>query len=106
MGNKNKEEVRLVISHLEGCSGNFLGRLFVNSYSKSQSFFRVDTDLKSEPIGGKIKQAEMLKIPYIITIGNKEEESGNLAVRKNNKVTQIKKEDFIKEIIKENNDKI
>ena len=63
--------------------------------------FRVDTDLKSEPIGGKIKQAEMEKIPYIITIGNKEEESGNLAVRKDNKVTQIKKSDFIKQIEKE-----
>jgi len=44
MGNKNKEAVQLVISHLEGCSGNFLGRLFANSYSKSQSLFRVDTD--------------------------------------------------------------
>ena len=63
--------------------------------------FRVDLDLKSEPISGKIKQAEMEKIPYIITIGNKEEESGNLAVRKDNKVTQIKKADFIKQIQKE-----
>lgn len=48
MGNKNKEEVQLVISHLEGCSGNFLGRLFVNSYSKSQSLFRVDTDFNDQ----------------------------------------------------------
>jgi threonyl-tRNA synthetase len=63
--------------------------------------FRVDTDIKSEPIGGKIKQAEMEKIPYIITIGDREEESGNLAVRKDNKVTQIKKADFIKQIEKE-----
>jgi hypothetical protein len=44
MGTKNKEAVQLVISHLEGCSGNFLGRLSVDSYSKSQSQFRVDTD--------------------------------------------------------------
>ncbi len=63
--------------------------------------FRTNTDLKSEPINGKIKQAEMEKIPYIITIGNKEEESGNLALRHNNKVTQIKKDDFIKQIEKE-----
>ncbi len=63
--------------------------------------FRVDLDLSSEPIGGKIKQAEIEKIPYIIVIGNKEEESGNLAVRNNGKVTQIKKEEFIEEIKKE-----
>ncbi len=63
--------------------------------------FRVDIDLKSEPISGKIKQAEMQKIPYIITIGNKEEESGNLAVRHNNQVQSIKKEDFLKQIEKE-----
>jgi len=68
--------------------------------------FRVDSDLKSEPINGKIKQAEMEKIPYIITIGNKEEESGNLAVRSNNKVTQIKKDDFIKQIEKEVKEKL
>ena len=67
---------------------------------------RVDTDIKSEPISGKIKQAEMEKIPYIIVIGDKEEKSGNLAVRKDNKVTQIKKEDFIKQIEKEIKDKL
>ena len=48
MGTKNKEAVQLVISHLEGCSGNFLGRLFVNSYSKSQTLFKVDTDLNDQ----------------------------------------------------------
>ena len=43
MGNANKEKVQLVISHLEGCSGNFLGRLFADANNKSQSFFRIDT---------------------------------------------------------------
>lgn len=66
--------------------------------------FRVDSDLKSEPINGKIKQAEIMKIPYIITIGDKEEKSGTLAVRKNNKVQTIKKSEFIK-IITEERDK-
>jgi threonyl-tRNA synthetase len=68
--------------------------------------FRVDSDIKSEPLGGKIKQAEMEKIPIIITIGDKEEESGNLAVRRNNKVTQIKKSDFLKQITKEVEEKL
>ena len=44
MGNANKEKVQLVISHLEGCSGNFLGRLFADDNDKNQSCFRVDTN--------------------------------------------------------------
>jgi threonyl-tRNA synthetase len=63
--------------------------------------FRVDIDLNQEPIGGKVKQAEMEKIPLIITIGDREEKAGTLAVRKNGKVTTIKKEEFIKQIQKE-----
>lgn len=43
MGNKNKETVQLVISHIEGSSGNFLGRLFADCYDKNQSLFRTDT---------------------------------------------------------------
>jgi hypothetical protein len=42
MGNANKEKVQLVISHLEGCSGNFLGRLFADANNKNQYFFRID----------------------------------------------------------------
>ncbi|MBS3075591.1 threonine--tRNA ligase [Candidatus Pacearchaeota archaeon] len=63
--------------------------------------FRVDIDLKSEPISGKIKQAEMEKIPYIVTIGDREEKSETLAVRHKEKVTSIKREEFIKKILKE-----
>lgn len=48
MGNKNKKSVQIIISHIEGCSGNFLGRLSVDSYSKSQSLFRVDTDYNNQ----------------------------------------------------------
>ncbi|MGV8152223.1 MAG: threonine--tRNA ligase [Candidatus Nanoarchaeia archaeon] len=67
---------------------------------------RVDIDLKSEPINGKIKQAEIEKIPYIIVIGDKEENSGMLAVRRQGKVTQIKREDFLEKIKKEVKERI
>src|SRR3990167_4266281 len=46
---------------------------------------RADSDLSSEPLGGKIKQAETEKIPYIIVIGDKEEKSGEVAVRSKGK---------------------
>lgn len=71
-------------------------------YSELQGLgFRVDIDLKSEPLGGKIKQAEIEKIPYIIVIGNKEEKSRSLAVRHAGKVKTIKTPVFIKKIKKE-----
>jgi threonyl-tRNA synthetase len=68
--------------------------------------FRVDADLRSEPISGKIKQAEIEKIPYIITIGDREEKSGQLAVRKNGKVNNINAEEFIKTLIQEVENKV
>ncbi len=67
---------------------------------------RVDTDLASEPLAGKVKQAEIEKIPIIITIGDKEEKAGTLAVRKNGKVSSIKKSEFIKQIQKEIKEKL
>ncbi|MBS3079303.1 threonine--tRNA ligase [Candidatus Pacearchaeota archaeon] len=67
--------------------------------------FRVDTDIKSEPIGGKIKAAEILKINVIIVIGNKEEMEGTLAVRRNGKIVNMKKEEFIKKLTEEINNK-
>jgi len=68
--------------------------------------FRVDIDLKSEPIGGKIKQAEIEKIPYIIVMGDKEEKSKSVAVRHKGKVAQIKTPVFIKQIQKEVEEKL
>lgn len=60
--------------------------------------FRTDLDLSSEPISGKVKQAEMEKIPYIITIGDREEKAGTLAVRNKGKVISIPEKDFLKQI--------
>ncbi len=62
---------------------------------------RADIDLNQEPIGGKIKQAEIEKIPYIVVIGDKEEKTGTIAVRKKGKISEIKEEEFIKNIIQE-----
>jgi threonyl-tRNA synthetase len=43
--------------------------------------FRVETDLRSEKIGYKIREAQLQKIPYMIVLGDKEVESGLLTVR-------------------------
>ncbi len=42
---------------------------------------RVETDLRNEKIGFKIREAQMMKIPYMLVIGDKEAENGTVAVR-------------------------
>ena len=43
---------------------------------------RVEVDNRSETIGYKIRAARMEKVPYIIVIGDKEAESGNVSVKR------------------------
>ena len=42
---------------------------------------RVETDLRNEKIGYKIREAQLQKIPYMIVIGEKEMNEGKIAVR-------------------------
>ena len=42
---------------------------------------RAETDLRNEKIGYKIREAQMQKIPYMLVVGDKEAESGAVAVR-------------------------
>jgi threonyl-tRNA synthetase len=48
----------------------------------THSGFRVEKDLRNEKIGFKIRDAQIQKIPYMIVIGEKEQTSKTLAVRK------------------------
>ena len=43
--------------------------------------FRVETDLRNEKIGYKIREAQSQKIPYMIIVGDKEAENGTISVR-------------------------
>jgi threonyl-tRNA synthetase len=43
--------------------------------------FRVETDMRNEKIGYKIREAQMKKIPYMVVVGDKEAENGTIAVR-------------------------
>ncbi len=67
--------------------------------------YRVEIDNRVESLSKKIKQAEIIKIPYMIIIGQKEEETGTITVRRKNgeDIKEIKLADFIsmaKDIIK------
>ncbi|MBU3905303.1 MAG: threonine--tRNA ligase [Nanoarchaeota archaeon] len=64
---------------------------------------RVDEDYESNTMSSKVMDAELQKIPYIITCGDKEEEKETLAIRgRNGKVKfNVKPEDFIEQILEE-----
>jgi threonyl-tRNA synthetase len=43
---------------------------------------RVEIDERSESVGKKIREAEVHKIPYMLVVGDAEQEAGGVAVRR------------------------
>jgi len=64
---------------------------------------RVDFDYKDETMGKKVREAQLQKINYIVTIGDKEEKNKTLAVRSRSGEVKfnVKIDDFIKDLLKE-----
>ena len=50
-----------------------------------QAGYRVEVDHRNEKIGTKIREAQLEKIPYMLVVGDKEAESGQVAVRARSK---------------------
>ena len=61
---------------------------------------RADIDIASSTVNEKVRNAELMKIPYIIVIGDKEEEKDTIAVRARGKKVQfgVKPEKFLEEL--------
>jgi threonyl-tRNA synthetase len=61
---------------------------------------RVERDFDSGTIGGKIRNAQLQKIPFAIVVGSKESEAQTISVRsRDGKVRQdVLLEDFVKEV--------
>ncbi|HLC58409.1 MAG TPA: threonine--tRNA ligase [Candidatus Nanoarchaeia archaeon] len=75
--------------------------------SLEENNVRTELDDRAESIGKKVRDHQQMKVPYIITIGDKEIESNILAIRtRDNKVQNLKKEEFIKQISKEIKEKL
>ena len=64
---------------------------------------RVETDTRNEKIGYKIREAQLEKVPYMLVIGDKECESGTVAVRsrKNGDMGTESLDTFIADVRKE-----
>ncbi|MBQ3864723.1 MAG: threonine--tRNA ligase [Clostridia bacterium] len=63
---------------------------------------RVETDLRNEKIGFKIREAQMKKIPYMVVLGDQEVDSGMVAVRnRKGSLGVMTLEDFLAKIKEE-----
>jgi threonyl-tRNA synthetase len=58
---------------------------------------RAEIDRRGEKLGFKIREAQLNKIPYMIIVGEKEQETDTISVRKRTRedIGNIKKEDFL-----------
>ena len=64
---------------------------------------RIDADFRQTTVPSKVKDAEIMRVPYIIVAGDREEKEKTLAVRikASQKIESMKIEEFIKKIGKE-----
>ena len=69
---------------------------------------RVELDDRSEKIGYKIREAQLKKIPYMLVIGEKEEQSGTVSVRKRGEgdIGTVSVDDFLSSAKKDIADKV
>ncbi|HEX8492693.1 MAG TPA: threonine--tRNA ligase [Pyrinomonadaceae bacterium] len=63
----------------------------INEYALSvaqelrKAGLRIETNLRSEKIGAKIRDAQMQKVPFMLVLGDREMEEGKVAVRERSK---------------------
>ena len=64
---------------------------------------RIEADLRNEKVGYKIREAELQKIPYMLIVGEREEQKGTIAVRsrKEGDLGSFSLESFIERIKEE-----
>ena len=64
---------------------------------------RVEIDDRVESMGKKVRDAQANKVPYIITVGDKEIEKDTLAIRTRDGEVKydVSVEDFVKKLVEE-----
>ncbi len=69
----------------------------IEKMKKNISGLRIDSDFDQKTVQSKVKEAEEMKIPYILVIGDKEEKEKVVAVRKggSNLVEKLDEDEFI-----------
>ncbi|MEN7982598.1 MAG: threonine--tRNA ligase [Nanoarchaeota archaeon] len=64
---------------------------------------RIDSDFTQKGVPAKVKDAEIMRVPYVIVVGDREEKENNLAVRirGNKKIEQFNIDEFVEKLGKE-----
>ena len=64
---------------------------------------RVETDLRDEKMGAKIRDAELLKVPYMLVVGPREAEAGTVSPRRKGQgqIEAMTRQEFIERVLKE-----
>jgi threonyl-tRNA synthetase len=70
--------VQAVVCNITDAQGEYVSE--VKEFLQDRGF-RVDSDLRNEKIGFKIREHTIQKVPYILVVGDKEVESRTVAVR-------------------------
>jgi threonyl-tRNA synthetase len=75
-------------------------RQIVKKLGESIPELRIDADFRNTTVPAKVKEAEIMRVPYIIVAGDKEEKSKTIAVRirGNPRIASYKTDDFAKKL--------
>ncbi|MBA3486747.1 MAG: threonine--tRNA ligase [Lysobacter sp.] len=70
--------VQAMVMNITDAQADYVGEV---RKSLADQGFRVQSDLRNEKIGYKIREHTMQRIPYLLVVGDRESESGMVAVR-------------------------
>ncbi len=76
------------------------GKKIVKKLGEEIQNLRVDADFRSLPVSSKVREAELMRVPYIIVVGDKEEKEKTIALRTkgDSKIKSMKVDKFIKDL--------
>jgi threonyl-tRNA synthetase len=74
--------VGILIEHYSGAFPLWLAPVQVKLLPLNQAGIRVEIDSRNEKLGYKIREAQLEKVPYMLVLGENEQSSGTVAVRK------------------------
>ena len=70
--------VQAVVVNITDAQAGYVGEVTQALVDKG---FRVHSDLRNEKVGYKIREHTMQKVPYLLVVGDREKDTGNVSVR-------------------------
>lgn len=70
--------VQAVVLNITDAQADYVAQVTQTLVDKG---FRVQSDLRNEKVGYKIREHTMQKVPYLLVVGDREKETGNVSVR-------------------------